>query len=245
MKMDFDNVGFLVGDSEVIAQKVLVALDITDEVVAEAIEVGANLIVSHHPMFFGLKSVTNATSEGEKIVKLFQSNISAICLHTSLDSVAGGVNDELISVLGASSDGILEHSQTLPDGREYGCGRYGMMKNETSMAEFLPFVKKTLATNGVRYHDAGIPVKKLAVCGGSGGSMLGDVIRNGCDTYVTADVKYDQFLTAKEVGINLIDADHFCTENIVVPVICDMITAQFPELCVIVSKKHAQTAKFF
>lgn len=245
MKMDFDNVGFLVGNSENSVSRVLVALDITDDVIDEAIRICAELIVSHHPMFFSLKSVTDQTAEGSKIVKLLSNNISAICLHTNLDSVVGGVNDELITMLGASSDGILEHSQSLEDGREYGCGRYGMLECEVAMPEFLAHVKTVLATNGLRYHDAGRPVHKLAVCGGSGGSMLADALRNGCDTYVTADVKYDQFLTAKEVGLNLIDADHFCTENVVVPVLVEMLKADFPELIVETAKTHGQCAQFY
>ena len=94
-------------------------------------------------------------------------------------------------------------------------------------------------------YDAGKPVSKVAVCGGSGGSMIADVLRHGCDTYVTADVKYDQFLTAKECGLNIIDGDHFCTENVVIPVLENMIKTRFSELEVFVSMKHKQTAQFF
>lgn len=113
------------------------------------------------------------------------------------------------------------------------------------MPHFLGKVKDALSANGLRYHDAKIPVKRVAVCGGSGGSMLGDAVARGCDTLVTADVKYDQFLFAREEGINLIDADHFCTENVVVPVLADMLGEAFPELDVHISKRHCQTACFF
>lgn len=245
MKMDFDNVGFLVGDGSRDVNRVLVALDITDEVVDEAIEYGAELIVSHHPMFFQLKSVTDGSAEGRKIVKLLSNGISAICLHTNLDSVEGGVNDALLEVLGLEKIAILEVEETLPDGRVYGCGRVGKLAQPMDIQSFLKKTKAALDANGLRYHDAGKPVSKVAVCGGSGGSMIADVLRHGCDTYVTADVKYDQFLTAKECGLNIIDGDHFCTENVVIPVLENMIKTRFSELEVFVSMKHKQTAQFF
>lgn len=91
----------------------------------------------------------------------------------------------------------------------------------------------------------GRPVQKLAVCGGSGGSMLDLAAQKGCDTFVTADVKYDRFLAAKELGINLIDADHFCTENVIIPVLYEKLRARFPALAFTVSRVHAQTAQTY
>ena len=245
MKMDFDNVGFLVGDSQNNVESVLLTLDITDEVVSEAIEYGAQMIITHHPLFFQLKSVTDRTPEGRKIVRLLRFGISAICLHTSLDSVLGGVNDALIQKLGCSNLGILESAHILQDGSVYGCGRYGELTESSNMVNFLEKVKSALNSNGLRYHDAGVPVRRVAVCGGSGGNMIADVAAKRCDTYVTADIKYDQFLTAKELGINLVDADHYCTENVVVPVIGDMLKKAFPGINVKISSKHRQCAKFY
>jgi dinuclear metal center YbgI/SA1388 family protein len=244
MKMDFDNVGFLLGDSTSEVSRVLVALDITDEVVGEAIDRGVQLIVSHHPVFFELKSVTDRTPQGRKAVRLLSHGIGAVCLHTSLDSASGGVNDALLAALGLEYLCILEPEETLPDGRVYGCGRCGTLEEPVSMAEFLPRVKSALSSNGLRYHDAGEPVSRVAVCGGSGGSLIPDALRHGCDTLVTADIKYDQFLTAKEAGLNLIDADHFCTENVVVPVLADMLKQNFPDLEVLTSRIHRQCAQF-
>ena len=86
---------------------------------------------------------------------------------------------------------------------------------------------------------------KIACCGGSGGSDIQKAFAAGCDTFVTADLKYDHFLTAKELGLNLIDADHFCTENVVVPVIERLLCEKYPQLEVRVSQLHGQTAQFF
>ncbi|MCC8356324.1 MAG: Nif3-like dinuclear metal center hexameric protein [Oscillospiraceae bacterium] len=163
--------------------------------------------------------------------------IAAICMHTNLDAAAGGVNDALMTALGGRVTGQLAPAS--------GIGRIGELAGERSLADFLPLVKSALSSNGLRYHDAGRPVKNLAVCGGSGGGEIDLAYQAGCDTYVTADVKYDQFLEAKHLGLNLIDADHFCTENVVVPVLADWIREAFPSLEVHIAQSHGQTARFY
>ncbi len=245
MKMDFDNVGLLVGTCNTEVHRALVALDITDEVIDEAIALQADLILSHHPLFFELKSVRDDDDTGRKIIKLLQHGISAICLHTNLDAVKGGVNDALMLALGANVTGLLSIDGTTPDGTPYGISRVGELDTACTLPAFLATVKKALQANGLRYHDGGRPVKKLAVCGGSGGGDLPAVIAAGCDTFVTADIKYHQFLMAKEHGINLIDADHYATEQVVVPVLAEWMQHQFPEIAVHISKIHKQTAQFY
>ena len=246
LKMDFDNVGLLVGDGDDEVNKIIVALDITDEVIDEAIEKGAELIVSHHPIIFEpMKEVLNTDLVGKKIIKLIKNGISAICMHTNLDIAEGGVNDALMSALGAVTEGYIEYTGTDIQGIKHGCGRIGELPDEMTMHEFLSRCKSTLKANGLRYHDAGLKVKKLAVMGGSGGNCVGLAKELGCDTYVTSDIKYNSFLDAKELGINLIDADHFCTENVIVPVLCEKLKAKFHECEVSVSEKHCQTAQFF
>ncbi len=235
-KMDFDNVGLLVGRSSAPVSRVLVALDITDEVIDEAAKIGAELIVSHHPLFFELKTVSDATWEGQKALRLAERHMAAICMHTNLDAAQGGVNDALMEALGGVADGILE-----PD---TGIGRVGTLPKPMDFASFLAHVKSALSCNGLRYHDAGRSVNRLAVCGGSGGGELDLAAAAGCDTYVTADIKYHQFLEAKHLGLNLIDADHFCTENVVVPVLARWLLEAFPALDVSVSRVHRQTVQF-
>lgn len=246
LKMDFDNVGILVGDGNSEVGKILVALDITDEVIDEAISLGAELIVSHHPIIFSpLKSLVSTDLIGKKLCKLIKNDISAICMHTNLDIAEGGVNDALMSALGGVSAAYLEYSGTDADGVCHGCGRIGELPSEMELCDFLDICKKNLSSNGLRYHDAGLKVKKLAVMGGSGGDCVELAKNMGCDTYVTADIKYNAFLDAKELGINLIDADHFCTENVIVPVLREKLSATFPECEVKISEKHTQTAQFF
>lgn len=235
-KMEFDNVGLLVGRRDAQVRRILTALDTTDEVIAEAAVLGAELIVSHHPLFFSLKSVTDETGEGTHVLSLAENRIAAICMHTNLDAAAGGVNDALMAALGGTASGVLES--------DTGIGRIGTIAHETAFSDFLRFAKDALHSNGLRYHDAGLPVKNLAVCGGSGGGDIGLAAAAGCDTFVTADVKYNQFLDAKRLGINLIDGDHFCTENVVTPVLKEWLADAFPDVEVSISRIHGQTAQF-
>lgn len=246
LKMDFDNVGLLVGDAREDAGRCLVALDITDEVIDEAAQLGAELIVSHHPVIFGaVKSVTADDLVGRKIIALLRNNISAICMHTNLDIAEGGVNDALMAALSIEPQGWLEACGYDAAGKTVGCGRIGELPESMPFEDFLKLCKSALNANGLRYVCAGRTVRKLAVMGGAGGSSLMDAVSAGCDTYVTSDIKYNSFLDAKELGINLIDADHFCTENVVVPVLAEKLRAKFPELDVHISGVHRQTVQFF
>ena len=244
-KMDFDNVGFLVGRSGGEVNKILLSLDITSWVAEEAKEVGAQLIVSHHPAFFELKSVTD-DGPGKTVVHMLENKISAICMHTNLDAALGGVNDALAKALGLEDLRFVDDDETSISENEGNCdiGRIGWLPEEMCLEAFLPQVKKSLKAGGLRYYDSGRTVRKVAVLGGSGGSELESVIRHGCDTFVTADVKYNVFLDAKEANINLIDAGHFPTENVVIPVLAERLAKQFPDLEIVISKSHGQTEKF-
>jgi len=244
MKMEWDNVGLLVGFSGTEVKRILVSLDITDEVVKEAVEKNAQLIVSHHPLFFDLKTVTDNDRIGRKIINLIKSGISAICLHTNLDAASGGVNDALAKTLGLGNTKLLSLEGTGPNGQPYGIGRYGELPEEVPMDSFLEYVKSRLNCNGLRYHDAGRPVKRIAVLGGSGGGDMKYAIENTCDTFVTADIRYDVFLAAKEEGLNLIDADHFCTENVVCAALKSWLNESFKDVEVYISDMHGQTARF-
>ena len=236
-KMDFDNVGLLVGHGERAVTRVLVSLDITGPVIDEAQTMGAELLVSHHPLFFELKAVTDGAMEGHLALSLAEKGMAAVCMHTNLDAADGGVNDALMAALGGTATAVLEP--------ETGIGRVGTLAAPKAFDEFLPLVKKALCCNGLRYHDAGRPVERLAVCGGSGGGEIALAAQAGCDTYVTADVKYHQMLEAAYRGVNLIDADHFCTENVVAPVLAGWLRERFPALDVRVSRVHRQTAQFY
>jgi len=235
LKMDWDNVGLLCGRGDKEVRTVLVALDPFPHVCDEANEIGADLLVTHHPLIFEpLKSVTDGTTIGQSIMKLIANDISAINAHTNLDCAEGGVNDTLAQALELTNISVIGSEHLLRAG------------NFTSaLPAFLEHVKTKLGCEGLRYVSGGKPVGRVAVGGGSCGSALPKVIAAGCDTFVTADVKYNQFWDAKAFGINLIDAGHFQTENPVCAVLAEKIQAAFPETQVILAKNHGDCMKFY
>lgn len=237
-QLSFDNAGFLVGRGEKEVQRILVALDITESVANEAVECQADLIVSHHPVIWNApKSITDESILGRKLLTLIQHDIAAVCAHTNLDAAKGGVNDCLAAALGLQDTQLLKVYGYYTDGTPYGIEQIGTLSEESiSLVEFAAAVKEKLKANGVRYVDSGRLVHKVAVGGGSCSSSLNDVFAAGCDTFVTADVKYDSFLDAKALGLNLIDAGHYPTENLVCPVLVDWLKTAFPQVDVLLSK---------
>lgn len=249
MKMEHDNVGFLVGSSDSDVAKILVSLDITNDVITEALDTGAELIVSHHPLFKTLNSVTDMDLTGKKIVRLISGGVSAICMHTNLDAARGGVNDTLARAAGIAGENreaeFLFEEGFLESGEAFSYGRVGYLEHPCSMPEYLDKLKISLNANGLRYHDSGRKVHKIAVVGGSGGIDFHKAVKKGCDTFITADIKYSLFLEAKETGINLIDGGHFCTENPVMSIVAEKLQKAFPGTDVITSERDNQTVMFY
>ena len=239
MKMDWDNVGLLCGSKSAAVTKVLVALDPFEAVCQEAVETGAQLIITHHPLIFQApKAITDETSIGRCIMQLCRNGISAINAHTNLDQTPGGVNDVLAEKLG------LENVEIINPRDGIGLMRCGNIE-EQSLESFLARVKARLGCDGLRYVSGGKAVRRVAVGGGScAGGML-EAIEAGCDTFVTADIKYNQFWDAHDLGLNLIDAGHFHTENPVVSVLAGKIAAAFPEIQVEISKTHTDCMKYY
>ena len=234
LQAGFDNAGFLLGREDRLVSRVLVALDITPEVIEEAITHGAELIVSHHPVIWGqISSVTDRDRTGRILLSLAEHRIAAICAHTNLDAVEGGVNSTLAEVLGLLSPVPLQQDGYMEDGTPYGIGRVGLRAGgPTALQAFALEVKELLHVPGVRYLDAGKPVHKVAVGGGACGGMLSLAVAHGCDTFITADLKHDIYLEAKDRGINLVDAGHHSTEALICPVLADWLRESFPEVAV-------------
>ena len=245
MKMDWDNVGLLCGSRSTPVTKILVALDPFENVCDEAAAWGAQLIVTHHPIIFqAMKSVTDETSIGRGLTTLIRHGISAINAHTNLDCAPGGVNDVLAQTLGLRNIRVISPSGVDAEGREWGLLRMGET-DEQSLESFLASVKEQLGCEGLRYVSGGKPVQKVAVGGGACAGGLVEAFDAGCDTFVTADVKYNQFWDAHDLGLNLIDAGHFATENPVISVLAAKLAAQFPEITVKISESHRDCMKFY
>jgi len=246
MKEDWDNVGLLCGRRERPVQRVLVALDPFRNVIDEAIESKADLILTHHPLIFrsGPMAVTESSEVGRCLLTLIEHGIAAINAHTNLDLAPGGVNDVLAATLDLEDITVINPEGTDAQGRSYGLLRCGTVA-EQPLETFLSTVKSNLHCDGLRYVDGGKPVCRVAVGGGACAGEMGQAIAADCDTFVTSDVRYNQFWEAREQGINLIDAGHFHTENPTMPILAATVQAAFPEIEVIISKNHGDCMKFY
>ena len=238
LKMEWDNAGLLCGSKQTPVTKILVALDPFEHVCHEAADWGAELIVTHHPLIFDpQRAITDNASVGRSVLTLCRNGISAINAHTNLDQAPGGVNDILAQALGLTNiETICENGQQL-----LRCGNVP----EQSLDTFLSTVKERLSCEGLRFCSGSKTVRKVAVGGGACGSDLYDALHAGCDTFVTADVKYNQFWDAKESGLNLIDAGHFPTENPVCAYLAEKIATAFPSVDVKISETHADCVKYY
>jgi len=239
-RMDGDNVGLMCGHADRRVTRLLVALDATLAVAEEAKTRGCELVVTHHPLIFGgTDTVSDATLTGRRVLAYLENGLAVISMHTNLDCAPGGVNDVLAERLGLQDLRIMPNYDDTPY-----LIRYGEVAEQT-LADFVSFVKQRLACDGLRFVDGGQSVRRVAVGGGSCGEFLTQVREKlGCDTFVTADVKYHQFADAKELGLNLIDAGHFETENPVCAELVQKLRAAFPEVEIIPSGVHADCIKF-
>lgn len=235
-KEEWDNVGLLCGSGDTEVHRVLVALDVTMAVAEEAKALDAELIISHHPLLFSANSLSDETPEGALLWYLAGNQIAVISLHTNLDSAPGGVNDVLAERLG------IEEPRTF-DGGDHGIGRIGTVP-EQDLQTFALFVRERLGAGGIRYADGGKPVHRVAVGGGSCMDFLPQALAAGCDTFVTGDIKYHQFQQAAKLGVNLIDAGHFPTEDPVCDILGAYLRGQFPEIKVKKSEVHGDCVKF-
>ena len=223
-KESWDNVGFLAGRKDAPVTRVLVALDATAAVAEEAAELGCELVVTHHPLIFHApKHVTDADPMTGTLLSFLEKGVAVISMHTNLDCAPGGVNDVLAERLG------LHNVEVLEDGETAGLLRAGDSE-PMELPAFAAFVKQRLSCPGLRYADGGRAVRRVAVGGGGCSEFMELAAAAGCDTFVTADVKYHAFQEAQTRGLNLIDAGHFETENPVCAVLIEKLAARFPEL---------------
>ena len=240
LAQSWDNVGLLVGEALRPVKRVLVTLDITAQTAREAIDLGCDLIVAHHPVmncaWHPVQSVRDDNPQGRLLLTLIENHIAAICMHTNLDAAKNGVNGALAETLGLAEAAPVE---------ENGIERIGSLPEPVPLERFLAHVKASLGANGLRYADGGKPVRRVAVGGGACGDFFQQAAALGCDTFVTADVKYNQFLDAAELGLNLIDAGHFPTEDVVCPVVIEALRRRFPPLEVVKSRRHREIIQYF
>ena len=201
-----------VGDTGREIGAVLLTTDVTPEVVDEAIMLGCNLIVSHHPLLFhGLKQVCGQTPQARIVEMAIKHDIAIYSAHTNLDSVIGGINTKLAERLGITDIRILSN-QSNPS-NQTGLGAIGRLPEPMNYADFIAHIREVLECTYVRYtRPRKDMIQTVALCGGSGAEFIGEAIAQGADAYITADCKYHEFQDA-DGQIGLIDIDHWYSER--------------------------------
>ena len=208
LSCDWDNDGLMVcatPDKEV--KKILLALDVTPAAIEYAVQIGAELIISHHPLIFsGIKRMDGHDGTSRKVISLLQNDVAVMSFHTRLDAADGGVNDILASLF------------SLSDVEKFGvdgdtAARIGTLPKPMAFEDFCRLVKDTLGAPSVCGAKGGDTVSRLAVLGGSGKDYIREAQKMGADTYLTGEVNYNYLLEAAENGLSVVTAGHYHTED--------------------------------
>ena len=230
----WDNSGLQIGSRQWPGSKILVALDVTPAVMAEAVSWGADLVLTHHPLIMNpLASIDFSSIPGSMISLCACHRISVISVHTNLDKVSPGLNDYFVKKAGLVPVGSLE--PLIPEHHVpfAGTGRLFTLKEPCTLRHLSDHVRSSLNISSVRgVGDMDMMVERVAVCTGSGGSLVKVFLGSGADVFITGDVKYHEARDVEQAGVGLIDVGHFASERMVVDLFYERLT------------KWAQTSKF-
>ena len=245
----WDNVGLMAGDPGIEVTGVLVALDLTEEILAEAEDRGCNVVVTHHPLIFKpLQAVRMDQLTGRLLARALTSGVAVVSSHTNLDKVAGGVNDVLASKLGLTECRVLAPDPAGLDGT--GFGRIGDLPASSSFKEFVDTLFRVLEVDAVKI--AGVvpeEISTVAVCGGSGSELAEMAMRAGAQVFITGEVKHSTARWAEGEGFCVIDGGHYATENLVIPGLVRSIVAgcssKGAEVEVVATKQQTSPFQFY
>jgi dinuclear metal center YbgI/SA1388 family protein len=231
---NYDNAGFCVGHPDTVVNAVLLCVDATEAVVEEAVQLGANMIVSHHPVIFtGLKKITGATYVERVVTQAIKHNIVLYAAHTNMDSALHGVSWIMAQQLGLHDIEILSLRNTA---EQSGFGAVGNLPDDMDVRLFFDLLKQVFAAPCVR-HSALLSgkVRRVAVCGGSGAFLLHDAIAAGAQCFVSADLKYHDFFNADN-HIVMADIGHYESEKYVLSIFYELLTKKMPNFAVRITK---------
>jgi len=240
-----DNSGLLVGNPDTPLTGVLVCLDVSEPVIDEALANGCNMIVSHHPLLYkAIKQVVGAGRVERCLVKAIKHDIAIYAGHTNVDSAIDGVSGQLAKLLGMKNVTILSVAGTSETHGEYGLGVVGDLASPMEENAFLLHIKSLLNGRSVRYSaHTGKSVSRVAICGGSGSSLLPDAKRAGATVFLTGEARFHEFFT-EGMGIMLVDAGHFETEQLTKALFFDLISKKFPTFAVRISSAETNPVNY-
>lgn len=242
LQESYDNAGLQVGDPEKAVSAVLLCLDVTEETLREAKARSCNLIVSHHPLIFkGLKNLTGADQTQRIVMEALREGISIYAAHTNLDSAEEGVSYEMAHMLNLKELQVLAPAEKNPD---IGLGILGKCANPVPQLEFLRKAKETFGVKALRYsgQTQHLVIKTVALCGGSGASLLSVALRRGADAFLSGDFKYHDY-TSYGLDILIADIGHHESELCSRRILCRIIKEAFPECIMYFAESESNPIK--
>ena len=231
----FDNAGFCVGLPSSEVSGVLLCVDVTEEIIDEAVAVNANMIVSHHPVIFsGLKHITGNSYVERIVAKALKHDVVLYAAHTNLDNVPYGVNWTIAQQLGMQDIQILMPMNADP---QAGSGAVGNLPASVLVSDWLAFLKRSFAIPHLRHNQPPKPeVRRIALCGGSGAFLMDAAVAAEADCFISADFKYHNFFDADN-RLLMVDAGHYETEKCVLSIFFDLLTKKMPNFAVRITDK--------
>ena len=237
-----DNVGLIIGRRDLEVAKVLLALEITDDVVREAATYGVDAIITHHPAIWEpLRQINDTTPRGRRLLTLIERHIAVYSAHTNLDACDGGINDMLFDMFG-----LTNKEKFSKVGEDVYMGRVGELPHDMTLAEFARVVQQKLDLPAALYvGDGNAKVGKVGIIAGgsSNAKLLKEASEAGCDTFLTADIRYVSAVLAMDMGLNLIEATHYGSEIIFAEGLLLYLQKSLPDVEFIVSKIKGQPFK--
>lgn len=232
----WDNVGLLAGRRDKEVNRVYLALDATDAAVDEAVQRGADLLITHHPLIFSpMKSVNTDDFIGRRIVKLLRHDMSYYAMHTNFDVM--GMADAAADEIGLKDSQVLEVTYEDEIAKE-GIGRYGRLPRTMTLEECASYIRQIFHLESVRVY--GEPEKEItfaAIAPGSGKSMIKTAVRAGAQVLITGDIEHHEGLDALAQGLLIVDAGHYGLEKLFIPCLQEYLKREWPRLTLYTAKE--------
>ncbi|MDO5564790.1 MAG: Nif3-like dinuclear metal center hexameric protein [Eubacteriales bacterium] len=231
--LDFDNPGLLIGNKNNELNGVLVTLDVTNNSIKKAIKNNCNLIISHHPLIFhSIKKIDINSVVGKHIELLIKNKISVFSIHTNFDAHYDGmtkiVNEKIKKYIDLK---FISYIEDIPfedkNNFKYGIGSINTLSKKININTLIKIVEKEFIIKNLRYYKANNFSKKIAICPGSGKSLVNSVIENKCDTFITSDLAHNDILDLNEMNISYIDATHYGLEKVFIDYICKLLKSKY------------------
>ena len=236
----WDNSGFSVGNPDGEVSRALIALDCTPQVVAEAVEKGCDIIITHHPLIFGgIRKISDATLTGRTVISAIRHGITVYACHTNMDKVPGGVSGTSASRIGLQDVRVLDSDS---DGN--GLGVIGNLPYPMAPEAFLSHLKQCLSVKTIRHSRLPAELlRSVALCGGSGRSLIEKARSSGADVYVSGDISYHDFYAPD--GMMIADIGHFESEVEIIGVICDIVREKIPNFAVYTARSSTVNPVYY